>query len=98
MRKSQRNPSKLSRFVHYKWSGPIVFAPVIILAVVGYFVITAPTEFFESWQCIEIEEYLLGNTPAQYPKHNELTESQHLRLHTIYQECVDNTDFLTPHT
>ncbi len=55
-------------------------------------------EFFTAWSCDTLEDYLLDkNVPDEYPSHNDITDEQHIRLHTIYQECVDNTSFLSPH-
>ncbi len=94
MRKSQKNNSKLSRFVYYKWSGPMVFIPIIVLAVGVYLYMDYQQEFFTAWSCETVSDYLLGkDVPPEFPKHNELTEKQHIRLHQIYEEC-SNVQFL----
>lgn len=94
MRKSQKNNSKLSRFAYYKWSGPIVFIPIIILAVGVYLYMDYQQEFFSAWSCETINDYLLNkDVPPEFPKHNELTDKQHIRLHQIYEEC-SNIQFL----
>ena len=99
MRKSQRNNSKLSRFVYYKWSGPIVFVPIIILAVSVYVYMSVEQEFFTAWSCDTIENYLLDiEVPDKFPKHNDITDSQHVKLHKIWQECVDAEPFHKPNT
>ena len=88
LRRSQKNNSKLSRFAYYKWSGIIVFAPIIIFGIGLYIYIDDNQEFFTAWSCETINDYLLGdNVPLEFPKHNELTEKQHLKLHQIYEEC-----------
>ena len=88
MRKSQKNNSKLSRFAYYKWSGPIIFIPIIVLAVGVYLYMDYQQEFFTAWSCETINGYLLDeDVPPKFPKHNELTEKQHVRLHQIYEEC-----------
>ncbi len=88
MRKSQKNNSKLSRFAYYKYSGIIVFAPIIIFAVGLYVYMDDQNEFFSAWSCETINSYLLGeDVPDEFPRHNELTEKQHVKLHQIYEEC-----------
>ena len=96
MRKSQKNNSKLSRFVYYKYSGIMVFAPLIITAVIGYVYMASEQEFFSSWSCDTINNYLLQiDVPEDIPKHDTLTENQHLKLHIIHQQCVESTPFTT---
>lgn len=71
--------------------------PFIVLAVGIYAYIETNNEFFSSWSCDTIRDYMLNiDVPAQFPKHNDLTSDQHIKLHKIYQECVDNTRFFTP--
>lgn len=97
MRKSQKNNSKLSRFVHYKYSGPIVFVPIILISVLGYYNMTVTAEFFDPWSCDTLRDYVLGDeVPDRFPLHNEITEEQHLRLHIILQECQDLERFSAP--
>jgi len=51
-------------------------------------------EFFTAWSCETIESYLLDqDVPDDIIKHNELTEEQHNKLHTLHQQCVDDTPF-----
>ena len=59
MRKSQKNDSKFGRFLYYKWSGPIVFAPIIILSILVILFIQSDQEFFTAWSCETIEDYLM---------------------------------------
>ena len=97
MRKSQRNNSKLSRFVYYKWSGPIVFVPLILLGVFGYIYMETEKEFFTAWSCDTISNYLLDiDVPDDIVKHNDITEEQHIKLHKIYQECTESEKFSMP--
>lgn len=97
MRQSKRNNSRFSRFVYYKYSGPIVFVPLIILAVGVFLYMDYNNEFFSAWSCDTIGSYLLDiDVPEEFPKHNDLTEDQHLKLHKIYQECVDTERFSAP--
>lgn len=94
MRKSQRNTSKLSRVVYYKYSGPMVFIPIIILAVGVYSYMEYEREFFTAWSCETIGDYLLGeNVPPEFPKHNDITDEQHIKLHRIIDECNAQAKF-----
>lgn len=94
MRKSQRNDSALSRFVYYKWSGPMVFVPLIIIAVSVFLYIDYNQEFFTAWSCKTITDYLLDeNVPEEFPRHNDLSEEQHLKLHRILDECNSAAKF-----
>ena len=99
LRKSQRNDSKLSRFAYYKYSGIIVFAPIIIFAIGLYVYMDDQQEFYSAWSCETINSYLLGeDVPEEIPLHNSITEKQHVKLHQIYDEC-SKVQFLsmTPH-
>ncbi len=99
MRKSQKNNSKLSRFAYYKYSGIIVFAPIIIFAIGMYIYIDDQQEFYSAWSCETINKYLLNeDIPDDIPYHKELTEKQHVKLHIIHDEC-SKVKFLgmTPH-
>ena len=88
MRKSQKNNSKLSRFAYYKYSGIIVFAPIIIFAIGTYIYIDDQQEFFTAWSCETVNGYLLGeDVPPEFPSHSELTDEQHVKLHLIHEEC-----------
>lgn len=88
--KKNKRASLGTRFWRYKWSGPIVFAPLIILGVFTWAYFENEKEFFTSWSCDTIEDYLLNiDVPERFPIHNELTDNQHIKLHKIYQECVD---------
>ncbi len=88
MRKSQKNNSKLSRFAYYKYSGIIIFAPIIIFAIGLYVYIDDQNEFYSAWSCETINGYLLNeDVPDEFPLHDELTEKQHVKLHQIYEEC-----------
>lgn len=99
MRESKRNNSKLSRFAYYKYSGIIVFAPIIIFAVGVFIYMDDQSEFFSAWSCETINGYLLNeDVPPEFPLHSEITEKQHVNLHKIYDEC-QQVQFLgmTPH-
>ena len=99
MRKSQKNDSKISRFAYYKYSGIIVFAPIIIFAIGVYIYIDDQQEFFTAWSCETVNGYLLGDeVPDRFPMHAELTDGQHTKLHQIHDEC-SKVKFLgmTPH-
>ena len=99
MRKSQKNNSKFSRFAYYKYSGIIVFAPIIIFAVGMYIYIDDQQEFYSAWSCETINSYLLNeDIPDDIPWHKDITEKQHVKLHIIHDEC-SKVQFLsmTPH-
>lgn len=93
MKKGKQAPL-LSRWWRYKWSGLITFAPIIILSIALYGYMELEKEFFTSWSCDTIEDYLLDiEVPDRFPTHLELTDDQHLKIHKIHQECVDDTPF-----
>jgi len=95
MRKSQKNDSKLSRFTYYKYSGIIVFLPIVLFAVGMYIYIDDQNEFYSAWSCETINKYLLNeDVPDNIPYHNTITEKQHDKLHIIYEEC-DKVEFLS---
>ena len=89
LRKSQKNDSRFSRFAYYKYSGIIVFAPIIILIIGTYIYVSDQQEFYSAWSCETINDYLLGDdVPDEFPVHSDLTEKQHVKLHQIYDECA----------
>ncbi len=97
MKKNKQQPL-LSRWWRYKYSGLITFAPIIIGAIILAVVVNEEQEFYSAWSCDTLEDYLLDkNVPDEFPNHNDLTDEQHLKLHGIYQECMDNTSFISPH-
>ena len=94
MRKSQKNNSVLSRFVYYKYSGIIVFAPLIIIGVSVFLYMENEKEFFTAWSCETVGDYLLDiDVPDDIPNAHTLPEDQHLKLHKIHDECNSNAKF-----
>lgn len=86
-----------SRWWRYKWSGPLTFAPIIILGIALYGYMEYEKEFFTAWSCDTIYDYLLDkDVPDEFPKHNDLTESQHLKIHKILDECQADSPFTAP--
>jgi len=68
---------------------------VLILTLWFYF--TAQAEFFEYWSCETLKNYALNvDVPDHITPHGELTESQHLHLHTLLEECNDFDRFNVP--
>ena len=97
VKKNIRQGSTLSRFWRYKWSGPIVFAPIIILALIGYVNMIESQEFFSPWSCETLIDYIMNDkVPDEYPLHDQLTEAEHLKLHIIIKECQDLERYTQP--
>jgi len=92
--KKNKRASLGTRFKYYKWSGPIVFVPLIVLGVFTWAYFENEKEFFTAWSCQTIEDYLLNkDVPDRFPTHNELTENQHIKLHKILDECKNDAKF-----
>ncbi len=67
-----------------------MFGPLILLAVVTWIYMDMQTEFFTAWSCETLYDYIQDiDVPDRFPKHTEITEDQHLKLHTILAECQD---------
>jgi len=97
MRKSQKNNSKLSRFVYYKNSGLIVFVPLTVLGIIGYIYMESEKDFYDTWSCDTVSDYLMDiNVPKEFPNAHTLPEEQHLELHRIQDECVKSERFAEP--
>ena len=89
--------SPLRKFYRWKWSGLVVVPGACVLILFAWFSMTASFEFFETYSCDTIYNYMMDiDVPKDITPHNDLTENQHLRLHEIYQECVDNDRFSEP--
>lgn len=89
------NPIK--RWYRWKLSGIITVGLGAILLYGGVLYIDAQGEFFDPWSCETIKKYMLDtNVPSGMVSHNDITEEQHLKLHIIYQECMDDTEFAEP--
>lgn len=79
-----------ARFWRYKWSGPIVFAPLIVLGIFTWAYMENEKEFFTAWSCETINDYLMDiDVPDDLPNAHTLPEDQHLKLHKINDECND---------
>ena len=81
-----QNKSKLMKFVHRN-TGYIICGIILSIAIPLYLMETESQEFFESWHCSRIQQYLLLDHTGGNPTHDELTEKQHERLHEIISEC-----------
>ncbi len=89
--------SPLRKFYRWKWSGLIVVPGAVALILFAWFSITSSFEFFETYSCETIYNYMMDvDVPKNITPHSELTEKQHLRLHEIFQECQDNNRFSEP--
>jgi len=94
MRKSQKNNSKMSRFVYYKYSGLIVFIPLIILGIGVYSYMELNKEFFTAWSCETVADYVNEkDVPENIPLVHELDSSQYSKLENIVNECNSMTKF-----
>jgi hypothetical protein len=78
--------SPLKKFAH-KNTGYIVFGVILVIAVPLLYIEWNSYEFFEKWSCHTVWSYVLLDGGGKYPKHSELTEDQHVRLHEILAEC-----------
>ena len=89
--------SRFTKFYKWKYSGLIVVPGAVALILLVWFSYTGTLGFYDYWSCDTISNYMLDrDVPGDITPHNELTEDQHLKLHAIYQECVDNDRFAEP--
>lgn len=80
--------SKLERFYRYKYSGPIVFVPIILLIAVPWIILTDESEFFDRWSCTTLDNYKSDlDVPDKFPKYSELTDEQLNRINGFLDEC-----------
>jgi len=78
----------VSKFVH-KNTGFIVMGISVIIIFYAWTLYNEDQEFFSSWSCNKIYGYMLTESNYGYPDHKDLSEAQHLVLHTIYaNECT----------
>lgn len=82
--------SPLRKFYRWKYSGLIVVPGACAVILCMWFYFTAQAEFFEYWSCDTIKNYMMDiDVPDHITPHDELTEKQHLHLHTLLEECND---------
>jgi len=97
MRRSEKNDSKFSRFIYYKYSGPIVFAPLIMIGILTIGYMELNKDFYDAWSCETISDYLMDiDVPEEIPNAHSLPEEQHLELHQIQDECIISERFTDP--
>jgi len=82
--------SPLTKFYRWKYSGLIVVSGIVVIILAGWFYYTSTLEFFDTWSCEGLIDYVMTDKDLGVPKHNELTEKQHLHLHEILQPCMDD--------
>lgn len=98
-KKKTKTVSPVTKFLHWKYSGLIVVPAAVLLILGGWFWYTSTLEFFDHFSCQGLIDYVrldkdLGDA---YPRHDELTEEQHNRLHVILQPCLE-AEFLDDKT
>ena len=71
------------KFVH-KNTGFIVMGISLVIIFYAWGIYTEDQEFFSSWSCQKIFGYMITESNYGYPDHVDLTEAQHLKLHTMY--------------
>ena len=72
-------------------AGFIVVATVVVLIYFGWGAYSDSKDFYEDWGCMKIENYMIDGITFGYPPHNELTDEQHLELHTLYANDCTST-------
>jgi len=78
----------------WKYSGMVTVPILAVLIVVTLFYWESELEFFYTWDCDTIKNYMLDqNVTKDITPHDEITEKQHVKLHVIYQECLDFNSF-----
>jgi len=89
--------SPLRKFYKWKYSGLIVVPGLMVLILLVWFSYTGTLEFFDGYSCATIFNYISGvDMPKDVISHDELTESQHVHLHELYQGCLDYDRFSEP--
>ena len=89
--------SPLTRFYKWRYSGIIVVPSVVILIFAAIYYQQSQLEFFDNWSCETLTDYVMDiDVPKEYPKHNDMTEYQHNKIHSHLQECQDNNRFSVP--
>ena len=91
MRKKYENKSFVMKMFH-KYTGFIVMGIIAAIAVPIYLDYETNKEFFHSFSCQDVYDYMMGASFG-YTPHNELTEEQHMKLHKIYDNCLTNEKF-----
>ena len=95
--KKNKQKSLFDRFRFYKYSGPIVFVPLILLIVTLFIYVYTQVDFYESWSCDTLQDYVMDvDIPTDIIPHGEMTISQHNKIHVLLQECQDNQRFSSP--
>ena len=89
--------SPLRKFYKWKYSGLVVVPGSVALILLVWFSYVDTLEFFDYWSCDTISDYMMGeDIPIDITSHDKLSEDQHMKLHGIYQECVENDRFSEP--
>jgi hypothetical protein len=89
--------SPITRWYKWRYSGIITVPTLVILIFAAVYYQQSQLEYFDNWSCETLTDYALGDdVPDRYPKHNEMTDNQHNKLHGYLQECQDNNRFSTP--
>lgn len=89
--------NQLTKFYRWKYSGLVVVPGAVVLILTCWFIGTAQAEFFEYWSCETLKDYAMNiDVPDHITPHGELTERQHLHLHTLLEECNDFDRYSEP--
>ena len=86
MRDKYANKTPVMRFFH-KYTGFIIAGVSFAIIVPWIAYDESQKEFFENWSCGQINAYSNAENTVDVPQHDELTDSQHERLHVILDEC-----------
>ena len=87
----------ITRWYKWKLSGIITVGLGAILLIVGLFYLQGQAEFFDSWSCETLIEYVQeDNSALGFPLHDEITDVQHNKIHVYIEECEDNNRFSVP--
>ena len=69
----------------------------IVLILLVWFSYTSSLEFYDGYSCTALRNYLMNvDVTNDVIPHDKLTDSQHLHLHEIIQECREYDRFVEP--
>ena len=93
MRDKYANKSAPVRFFH-KYTGFIVASVAIVMIAYFWNDYESNQEFFESWSCAKINEYVLLDHSFGFTSYKELDDEQGAKLGEILKECKIQGEFI----
>ena len=89
-------PNTLGKFYRWKYSGIIVVPGSVALILLVWFSYTGTLEFYDSWSCETIYNYIADESSPGVTPHGNLSDKQHLHLHELVEECQEYNRFAEP--